>query len=230
MRKYLIAVSVLGMLGAGLSVSAEVDLSVLPGEVRSKVEAAIKEGAQTNPLKEYIDTSKKTAAAYIKEAAKVVKENPYLSDNATQKGITETLAEVSKSMEGTLATIDSNAPTVAGDLNGMKNLFEQLEDLAFPYACQNYKTPNGTGYVKAMTAKRPIEYALYASQDSIDKGPIAYMFKVGSDLRVGTLGKDADYNVPQAVNSEVEVYTLDIDGQKKVVCIGGYIKKATDLK
>ncbi len=224
MRKYLLAVSALGMLGAGLSVSAEVDLSALPSEVRSKVEAAIREGeAQQNPIQTYVDKSKETSGKYQSAASSFVAKHAYLKDDDQAKAFVDGMKDLDTDLTThteAVSKVIGDATKVQGDLNGMDSLLKNLEDLAFPYRCKTYEGETKKGYVMKKSGSRT-EYALYASKN-VETKPIAEFLKVDNYYEVGQVGKEGEFSLSSAATNgkEAEFMTFT-DG--KAVCFVKYL-------
>lgn len=226
MKKYLLAVSVLGIVGAGLSVSAKVDLSVLPSEARKKVEDAIKAGvAQQNPVQAYVEQSKENSEKYQSLASAFIEKHPYLKDDDSAKAYVSAIGGLAgdiQTHEDAVSKAIPDATQVQGDLNGMDSLYKLLEDQAFPYHCETYAGGTVTGYIEKKSGHKS-KYALYDSKN-VETKPIAEFLEVDNYYVVGVKGKEGEFNFGSAVGKYAEFMVMGSGKDEKAVCFVGIVK------
>lgn len=222
MKKYLFAVSVIGLLGSAVVLAQDVDLSDLPSDIRSQVEEAGKQAeAKVNPVERYVEQAKELEANFVATANKFFEEYPYLKGNRTAKKIKAAILKYPKKVNSHLKSLTKGAVKQAGKVQGdfgrMEALYKALTQQTFPNACKTFKGEKVTGYVRAMLTQKSV-YAFY-KDDNTHVRPI-YSFIGQDDVgQVGT-GKEVLLSKYRFSKSPITaVIGNDGTGKKAVVCI-----------
>lgn len=226
MKKYLLAVSVLGIVGAATSVSARVDATNLPPDAKKIIEKIDQEEKNSKTrLNDFEKDLNTQLQATYQRLNKILAERGYLKQNELTevirnelKVIKDAIADVQK-----IETPSVDAKVWANNMNALLDILEKLPvPTGFPAECKSYRGSMVEGIVSKPEGRRGYEFISIEGIEDIR------LYEFLSDITdVGLHGSGAEYTVGLTPNGSYQKAWLGKDPKTKkevVVCLSNPIK------
>lgn len=210
MKNLTIATILIGL--TGTAASAAVDLSSLPADIQSQVQAAGQ--AAQDPFQTCTDSVNSQVSKKQDDVKSFITQYPYLADFSVAQYIQDTMNSAYSDISDKLKTLSDISTPVGQDLAQLDSLYSNLQKQIFPAGCQ-YAKDNKTGYVEKMLAQ-PNKYALYSSKDTTQP-PLAIFDP--SEQYVGQIGTGKEYVITSALDEMVDAFVWDNNGTQTVGCM-----------
>jgi len=227
MNKILAVAILIGLTGTAsiAAPSPKVNLEALPKELQTKIKNAQENATKTaDPVTKFVDDAGKYEAAYKKEVENVLKEYPYLNNNANVKLLLQILDNNYTNIDNSIKALkktEPNAQSLQASLATAEVSYNGILDQTFPTGCKTYNGDKIQGWIMPVLNSKQGIYALYKAQYNNQEKPIAMLLrKADGTYDVGQIGTGKEF-VPSIANNSQVMAQLGDDGKgnKVVVCL-----------